>query len=255
MRAQPLHAGFIGDLGGNSINISWPYGYSNNLHSLWDSGLIARRVALDFSNSYPSWDKHLQQLLQTTYAANATQWTSCGGNSPGFTNVAEYIPCSGQWVQESAVLNCQTVYVNEAGQNMTKGQQYLLGDAYYQRNIDLVEMRIIQAGVRMAHIINTVAAAAIPSQTTSSSSSSSAGHEYSSTGEDEPQHEFSTLDTIVVIIIVLLLLGAAVFGFLYWRKRKYGLNSLFESAGEGGRVDGRRMLLDGDDSSTPYTRA
>ena len=63
----------------------------------------------------------------------------------------------------------------------------------------------------------------------------------------------STLDVVVVVIIVLLVLAAAAFGFLFWRKRKYGLNSLFESP----PADGAHgtPLLDEDESSTNYTRA
>ena len=262
---QPLHAGFAGDAGGNGISVSWAYGYSNNLHSLWDSGLIARRVQLNFSNSYPEWDAHLIDLMQTTYKDDVAVWLTCDTNATALHSVDEFIPCSSQWVAESAALCCQTVYVDEAGQNMTKGTRYNLSDAYYERNIDLVERRIIQAGVRMAHILNSVAAAVIPSPSSSSaqpslSSSSSSGGAAtnSSTGADEPEKsEFSALDVVVVVIIVLLLLSACMFGYLFWRKRKYGLNSLFESVGEGRAIagDGRRSLLDEDDSSTPYTRA
>ena len=82
------------------------------------------------------------------------------------------------------------------------------------------------------------------------SSSSTGGGAATSTGEDQPEKSsFSTLDVIVVVIVVLLILAAAVFGFLYWRKRKYGLNSLFES-GSASRPDGRRLLLDDGPSST-----
>ena len=345
---QPLHAGFLSDLGGNRISVSFR-GSNTNLHSLWDSGLISRRVALNFSSSYPEWDAHLRHLMLTTYADNVSQWTSCAGEPTSFS---EYVPCSGQWVQESAVLNCQTVYVNETGGNMTQGMQYSLGDSYYQRNIDLVERRIVQAGVRMAFVINSVAAmlnitlpsssssstglpwtssssssdiplpssssssssavplppssssssslSPLPPASSSSSSSSSAELPFgpsssssslppppspsstsvlapgSSSSTMPPTSSFSALPsppsfssstgeakrddggygivgTIIMVAIVLLVVVAVAFGLLYWRKRKYGLNSLFAPSSSG-RADNRRLLLDDDDSSTNYTR-
>ena len=267
-----MHAGFAGDLGGNQIRVNWTYGYSNNLHSLWDSGLILRRVALNFSSSYAQWDDHLMTLLQTTYKDDVAAWLSCdngsgsgsdsdvdiAGGSDGSFPLSEYVPCSAKWVQESAELCCQTVYVDEQGNNMTKGALHTLGDDYYERNIDTVERRIVQAGVRMAYVINTMAASILPQLSSSSSSSSSASSSSSSSsGEHEPDdRSSSTVEVAVAVIVVLLVLVAAVFGFLYWRKRKYGLNSLFESAGGGRAPDRRsRMLLDDDDSSTSYTRA
>ena len=266
-----MHAGFAGDLGGNQIRVNWTYGYSNNLHSLWDSGLILRRVALNFSSSYAQWDDHLMTLLQTTYKDDVAAWLSCdngsgsgsdsdvdiAGGSDGSFPLSEYVPCSAKWVQESAELCCQTVYVDEQGNNMTKGALHTLGDDYYERNIDTVERRIVQAGVRMAYVINTMAASILPQLSSSSSSSSASSSSSSSSGEHEPDdRSSSTVEVAVAVIVVLLVLVAAVFGFLYWRKRKYGLNSLFESAGGGRAPDRRsRMLLDDDDSSTSYTRA
>ena len=211
--------------------------------------MIARRVALNFSNDYRQWDQHLLNLLQTTYKDNATQWTSCGDSSL----LDDYAPCSDRWVEESAELCCSTVYLNETGGRMTPNDRnvtslYSLGDIYYQRNIDLLEMRIIQAGVRMAFIINNAAANISPLIPASS------------TGGPAPDEEsggFGTLDIVIAIILVLLIVGAASLGFLYWRKRKYGLSSLFEStdgAGRAGSVGRGGMLLDDDDSSSDYRR-
>ena len=52
--------------------------------------------------------------------------------------------------------------------------------------------------------------------------------------------------------IAVLVLLSAVFGFLFWRKRKYGLSSLFGST-SGARPEGGRRLLDDDGMSTNYT--
>ena len=261
-----MHAGFKSDSGGNGIRVIWPYSaYTTNLHSLWDSGMISRRVAVNFSNSYTQWDAHLRNLLDTTYKTEAEAWTKCSSGDDTNSRLQQYVPCSGEWVQESSTLCCQTVYVDEAGENMVPGTNYTLGDAYYLKNIDLLEMRIVQAGVRMAYVINTVARAVIPPSSLNHSSSSSGGDgggsgsaspvsSSSSTGAEEAESSgVSTLDVVVAIIFVLLLITAVAFGYLYWRKRKYGLSSLFDSNSSGQSSAGRGMLLD-EDESTPYTR-
>lgn len=40
---QPLHAGYADDKGGNTVQLQ-SFGKGSNLHSLWDSGLVANRV-------------------------------------------------------------------------------------------------------------------------------------------------------------------------------------------------------------------
>jgi len=80
---QPLHAGLAEDRGGNSYKIEWA-GKDDNLHRLWDSGLLTRVE--------PDWTieaKNLERLSAKTdvLSLDAADWAlaSCAiVQSPGF---------------------------------------------------------------------------------------------------------------------------------------------------------------------------
>jgi len=81
---QPLHAGYADDKGGNTVQLQ-SFGKGSNLHSLWDSGLVANRVggalALKQEISAASRDK------APAAPADAAQWAveSCKiVDAPGF---------------------------------------------------------------------------------------------------------------------------------------------------------------------------
>ena len=160
---QPLHVGFKTDLGGNEIPVRFE-GVANNLHSLWDTGILAQRVKLNFANNFTHWMVALQSSMNTVYARNRTQWTSCPTSHSTSTApshaLAAFIPCSGVWVEESAQMACPA-YLDDSGQRMNKTSKltYNLTSIYYNRTIPLIEQRLIQAGVRLAYLINTVTAA------------------------------------------------------------------------------------------------
>ena len=165
---QPLHAGFVSDAGGNDIKVSFEGGRTSDLHAAWDTALIQRRVQLAHAGNYTAWMVDLQRAMDTTYKENATQWTACPAVRLAHLRTlprsisaaaAAFEPCSAVWVEESAAACCSTVYLDDDGGKMSTGRTYSLTATYFERNIDLLERRLIQAAVRMAFVVNTVAAA------------------------------------------------------------------------------------------------
>ena len=171
---QPLHVGFRSDLGGNDIPVRFE-GVANNLHATWDAGIVAHRVKLSYGNDYTQWMAQLQRTMNTQSAANHTQWTACPASHAASTApshaLAAFISCSGVWVEESAQYACGA-YLDDAGQRMNKTSNitYALTDIYYNRNLPLIEQRLIRAGVRLAYLINTVSTALAHGITAPSSS-------------------------------------------------------------------------------------
>lgn len=118
---QPLHVGKPGDRGGNDIKLKWA-GSDSNLHRVWDSDMIE-----DTKLSY-------------TEFANAL-------GKPATETIKKWQQASVRdWAKESMMLRPQ-VY------NIGKGN---LGYRYSYLNMPTVKERILQAGVRLAGLLNQI---------------------------------------------------------------------------------------------------
>jgi hypothetical protein len=118
---QPLHVGHAEDKGGNDIKVSWR-GKQTNLHGLWDSdlveypGLTYTEIALAYDRSTP---------------AQRLQWQQ---------------DSIGTWLYESYQL-AEVVY---AGAAKNPDFDY----TYYPTYGPTVQLRLVQAGVRLAGVLN-----------------------------------------------------------------------------------------------------
>lgn len=118
---QPLHVGCCDDQGGNKVKVKW-FGRDTNLHSTWDSNMID-----DTKLSYTELASYLDEPDQTTVAA---------------------------W-QKNSVLDW-------ASESMgARKQVYEIGDGnlsykYSYKNLPLVKQRLLQAGIRLAGLLNDI---------------------------------------------------------------------------------------------------
>jgi len=129
---QPLHSGFKNDRGGNLIKIHFNNHYTN-LHALWDTNLISYRIYNDFNNNYYLW---LQSLLFIIPELDC-------------------IACSQIWGNNSAKLACTNSYVNTDGITHIKSGDNIDID-YYKKNINIIEKQIVNAGYKLAQILNVL---------------------------------------------------------------------------------------------------
>lgn len=124
---QPMHVGRASDRGGNDVEIRW-FGRSVNLHSLWDTYILEH-----------------QQLSYTEYVAfldfatalEISEWQSTG-----------YV----DWLRESQMLRAD-IYapIDAAGEEAP-----YLGWDYFNKTIPIVEQRLLQAGIRLAGVLNSI---------------------------------------------------------------------------------------------------
>ncbi|CAM3874037.1 S1/P1 nuclease [Rheinheimera salexigens] len=120
---QPLHVSFADDLGGNKTEVSF-YLQPTNLHSVWDSRILAK---LGYNDNRIK----QQQLLHAIDSRQAYQWQQTDALA---------------WANESAAI---TTHIYAQYQpNMQ------LADTYVQQNQAKIEMRIQQAAVRLAFILD-----------------------------------------------------------------------------------------------------
>jgi len=118
---QPLHVGGGTDRGGNEVKVTW-FGDNSNLHRVWDSEMIdgTQLSYTELAESLPKPDATQIKMLQTN-------------------NIRA-------WAYESMGYRKQ-VY------NYGNGK---LGYQYAYKNLPAVQERLLQAGVRLAGILNEI---------------------------------------------------------------------------------------------------
>jgi hypothetical protein len=176
---QPLH-NCARLVGGNDVKIGkFDNRHTLNLHEIWDTTMIAKRIKNDYSNSAPKYLDYLLNQASTAYQDQQADWTSClttakfattmakskgkthSGSTGGKTNGGSKggppvidtpaAECAVAWATDSDGINCQTVwnaYDNDPSQDF--------GADYYQTNIPVIEQQLVKAGVRMARLLETV---------------------------------------------------------------------------------------------------
>lgn len=120
---QPLHVGRGADRGGNSIRCEW-HGDSTNIHSVWDSKMI-KSTELSYTELANACDKASSQQRK--------QWQD--------STVLD-------WANESIKHREQVYSVPEAS---TSGSY-----KYSYKNLPLLKLRINQAGIRLAGVLNEI---------------------------------------------------------------------------------------------------
>ncbi|WP_018477647.1 S1/P1 nuclease [Pontibacter roseus] len=119
---QPLHVGKEGDSGGNAVKLQW-FGQSSNLHRVWDSEMIDGKN-LSFTE--------LARFVGCPDKKQVKQWQATGVRD---------------WAYESVGLRNQVYAIPEDGR---------LSYRYSYENFSTVEQRILQAGVRLAGLLNEI---------------------------------------------------------------------------------------------------
>ena len=122
---QPMHISRAEDLGGNTIKINFE-GKETNLHSLWDTNMIEHQ-GIGYEDLAIEYD-HVS-------AKKIKQW--------------QHDPLI-KWMWESYQIS--TKLYAEADQ--ANGHQ--IEEEYYKKHMPIVELRIQQAGIRLAGVLNEI---------------------------------------------------------------------------------------------------
>lgn len=169
---QPLH-NCARLVGGNDVKIkTFDKRHTLNLHELWDTTMIAKKIKNDYDNSAPKYLDYLVNQANTVYQDQQEDWTSClktatfattmakkggkthsGSSSTGGPPVIDTpaAECAVAWATDADGINCQTVW-NAYDENPDQD----FGADYYQTNIPIIEQQLVKAGVHMARLLETV---------------------------------------------------------------------------------------------------
>lgn len=118
---QPLHVGRPGDRGGNSVKVKW-FRSEANLHAVWDSEMIDG-TKLSFTELASFLGRPDKATIETWQAASVRDWAL-----------------------EDVALRPQ-VYDIDSGN---------LGYAYTYKYFGIAKKRLLQAGVRLAGVLNQI---------------------------------------------------------------------------------------------------
>jgi hypothetical protein len=124
---QPLHTGHAEDRGGNSINVKF-FGKPTNLHSLWDTELLESQN-LSFTEFAAFIDTQNPQLIKTYLTSSPADW-----------------------LMESMTLS-EAVYQSAAPINNTSPE---LSYGYIYQQLPVAQQRLLQAGIRLAGLLNSI---------------------------------------------------------------------------------------------------
>ncbi|CAA6668799.1 unnamed protein product [Spirodela intermedia] len=140
---QPLHVGFAGDEGGNTIIVRW-FRRKTNLHHVWDTMIIESALKKFHGSDLSS----MIQAIRTKWTRRPaiSSWVNCASNET---------VCPDTHASESVGLACRYAY-----RNVTPGAT--LGDEYFLSRLPLVEKRLAQAGARLAATLNSIFTAGRP---------------------------------------------------------------------------------------------
>ena len=119
---QPLHVGLAEDRGGNSVRLKW-FKNETNLHSVWDESIV------DF-----------EQLSYTEYSNYLNHFTKDEEKTFGEGSFVD-------WAKESQDLRSVVYDVGTTGS---------IGYEYHFKIKPTMELRLRQAGFRLAHILNSI---------------------------------------------------------------------------------------------------
>ncbi|CAN0852880.1 Endonuclease 4 [Linum grandiflorum] len=133
---QPLHVGFVGDEGGNTIIVHW-YTRKANLHHVWDTSIIQSAMSTFYESDLTTMIKSIRSNITDN---QLPIWGDCRGNET---------VCPNLFASESISLACKYAY-----RNATPGST--LKDDYFLSRLPIVEERLAQAGVRLAASLNRI---------------------------------------------------------------------------------------------------
>lgn len=119
---QPLHVGNGRDQGGNQVEVEY-FWRKSNLHRVWDTGIIDGQN-LSYTE-YTDWINHADEQ-------KIGDWSQMGIMD---------------WANESVSYRDQVYDLPD---------DHKLSYEYNYKNIDLVNLRLLQAGIRLAKILNDI---------------------------------------------------------------------------------------------------
>ncbi|KAI3986794.1 hypothetical protein MKX01_039768 [Papaver californicum] len=138
---QPLHAGFLGDLGGNTISIHW-FGLQTNLHRVWDNMIIETAMKSFYNSDLAIMIEAINKNIRDTWSEDISSCENC-------TSINTV--CPDPYASESIDLACTRKRFVSSFLIIV-----ICLDEYFLSRLPIVEKRLAQAGVCLASTLDHV---------------------------------------------------------------------------------------------------
>ncbi|CAG8919260.1 unnamed protein product [Penicillium salamii] len=141
---QPLHDEAY-EVGGNGIEVTFN-GYSDNLHSDWDTYMPEKLVGGYALADAQSWaDSLVEEITSGDYQAEAPSWIK--GDTIG-----DAVTSAMRWASDANAFVC-TVVMPGGASALQEGDLY---PTYYNSAIGTIELQIAKGGYRLANWLNMI---------------------------------------------------------------------------------------------------
>lgn len=141
---QPLHDEAY-EVGGNDIDVTFN-GYSDNLHSDWDTYMPEQLIGGDTLSDAQSWANTLiSEITSGSYKSQAASWIKGDTTSDTITTAT-------RWASDANAFVCTVVMPNGAAALQT-GDLY---PTYYNSVIGTIELQIAKGGYRLGNWLNLI---------------------------------------------------------------------------------------------------
>jgi len=164
---QPLHNEAY-EVGGNDIPATCKsYSSADELHAIWDTGIIATNLAANYNKSVTGWANDLVSRIETaegTYNSSAASWIECSSTTqPASMSSAKRdtmsliqhratitpLACPLIWSQEANAYDCSYVFTYKNGTDLCSG-------SYYTGAVPIIDLQIAKQGYRLAAWLNEI---------------------------------------------------------------------------------------------------
>ncbi|GES96054.1 nuclease Le1 [Rhizophagus clarus] len=140
---QPLHV--CGrEKGGNEVKVTFD-GDSANLHAIWDTQMVEKRLQ-DFGSDFSQYADFLTKEIQSgKYASQKNDWVSCI-SSPKAPTL-----CPLTWAIDTNAINCPFVW-----DTVDNNPDADLGGSYYQDAVPIIDQQLSKGGYRLGVFLNSI---------------------------------------------------------------------------------------------------
>jgi hypothetical protein len=143
---QPLHISFQDDRGGNEIGETGPC--NNDLHSVWDTCLIARGIGPRAARVVASLRAELTDTNRQTWTQDdMVTWANESYQITISLNVQYCIQVGG---------TCQYAATNATFEEGEIKRRVAVNTSYITTRTPTVRSRLLKAGVRLGHLLNGI---------------------------------------------------------------------------------------------------